>query len=253
MRDVRPFTTLLRVSAFCAACFFVSESVLGQDIGALRGQLADSTSIASDMVRRCDLVADGEFYALPEYSDEELRALVIEDVVIKFRAHKLYKGPQRDPIDIRVTNQTLEYPGEGISRFVKRERILEKQWKDLEPLFEQFHDARSLYEAGTMSESEFMAEADEIAKLMTERQKVDGLADNSPVFATITHGKTFYEHGGAIAPGRNYLICVNQLPDEKGIYTLKDLSGRWNISWGERRDYVLSGFDRQAELGSGPR
>ena len=253
MTYVRPFMTVLRVSAFCAACFFISEWAAGQDIGALRGQISDPTFIASDMFRGCELVADGEFYALPEYSDEELRALVIEDVVIKFRAHKLYKGQERDSIDIRLTNQMLEFPGEGISRFVKRDRILEKQWKDLEPLFEQFHAARSLYEAGTMSEEEFMAKADEIAKLMTERQKMDGLADNSPVFTTITHGKTFYEKGGAIGPGRNHFICLDQLPGEEGVYMLEDLAGRLNISWGEMRDYILSGFDNRAELEPGPR
>lgn len=253
MGYVRPFMTVLRVSALCALCCLIWDLAEGQDIGALRDRMADPTSIASGMIGDCDLVADGEFYALPEYSDEELRALVIEDVVIKFRAHKLYKGSQRDSINIRLTNQMLEFPGEGISRFVKRERILEKKWQDFEPLFEQFHAARSSYEAGTMSEEEFFAKADEIASLMAEREKMDGLADNSPVFATITHGKTFYEHGGAIGPGRNYFICLNQSPEDEGVYMVKNLSGSWNISWGEMRDYILSGFDNQAELGSEPR
>lgn len=237
-----------RTGVVWALCLVVSGLASGQDIGRIRDRLSGPASVAAGMVRNCDLVADGEFYAFPEYSPEELRALVMEDVTIKFRVRKLYKGPERDSIDVRLTNDMLECPGEGISRFAKRERIVKERWQDMEPLFEQMRAALSAYEAGTMSEEDLMAKGEEVAHLMEEREKKDGLVDDTLRYPIISDAKTFYEEGGAIGPGRNYLICLDVLPEADGVYLLEELSDRFNISWGERREYVLSGFDDQAEL-----
>lgn len=254
MQNFKPLAALCRLRTLCVLCLFVSVLASGQDIGWIRDQLSDPASVASGMLRDCKLVADGEFYAFPAYSPEELRALVMEEVTIKFRVNKLYKGSQRDSIDIRLTNDMLEFPGEGISRFVKRQRIVKKRWQDMEPLFEQFHVARSAYEAGTISEEDFMAKADEIAFLMEERKRMDGLVDDALRYPIVSHSKTFYEDGGAIAPGKSYVICLDRVPDEEGVYVLEELPpGRWNISWGERREYILSGFDDQAHLDSASR
>lgn len=253
MRRVRLPTATCQVSALCALSFFASGLASGQDIGWIRDRLPGPVSVASGMLRDCELVADGEFYAFPEYSPEELRALVMEDVTIRFRVHKLYKGPERDSIDVRLTNDMLEFPGEGISRFVKRERIVKKRWKDMEPLFEQMRAALSAYEAGTMSEEDLKAKGDEIAYLMEEREKMDGLVDDTLRYLIVHHARTFYENGGAIGPNGNYLVCLDQLPEEKGLYILEEMPDRPNISWGERRDYILSGFDDQTQLNSAPR
>ena len=79
-------------------------------------------TLASDLLEDYELVADGEFYGLPESSPEELRTLKRETVLVRFRIHKLYKGTEPEAIDIELDNDMLIVPGEGISRGGKNTR-----------------------------------------------------------------------------------------------------------------------------------
>lgn len=219
---------------------------LGQDLSTIREGatlgISSPSGYASNLLGYFELVADGEFYALPESTPEELRALKPEEVVVKFRIHTLYKGPAADSIDIRMHMDMLAFPGEGISRYAKRQQIIAKQDQDLEPVWQQYKALESSYKAGEIDESEFWAEAAKHMKFMREREERDGLSGGRRDYL-VMDAMTFYDKGGVIRAGENYLIGVNPFQKGAKVYLLTEFSGS-SICWGEMREHILPGFDQ---------
>jgi hypothetical protein len=178
-----------------------------------------------------------------------LRALKPEEVVVRFRIRKLYKGLAADSINIRMNKDMLAFPDEDISRGVKRQQIIAKQNEDLEPLWQQYRALESAYKAEEIAESEFWAEAAKIMKLIKEREARDGVS--SAGLYLVMDGFTFYDIGGVIRAGEKYLIGVNPIEEGADVYSLTEFGGSL-IYWGEMREYVRSGFIG-TELQSQPR
>ena len=195
--------------------------------------------LASDLLENCELVADGEFYALPESSPEELTALKRGHTLVRFRIHRLYKGVAPDAIAIQLENDMLIIPGEEISRYEKRRRILEEVLADVEPLLEQTDALLRSLEAGEVDRQAFTKETERLNAIISERIGREGVVDWALIGGP-SHGKTFYDLGGAIRPNERYLLGLNTISHENNAYGLSAFGSLSWIYWGEMRDYVLS-------------
>ena len=231
----------LRINILWALSLAMCGLAHGQEIS--QPYPTSPQEFVSYLFRHYEIVADGEFYSFPEYSEAELRLLKREDAFIKFRIHKWYKGPVRESFDIRLANEMLVFPGEDISRFEKKHQILDKQDEDLELLLQEYSDLQASYEAGEADEAAYRARVREISKLMQERINRDGLADLARRYIGTDHSKTFFDLGGVIRPGERYLIAFDDNPEGSGVCVLDPFLKFGKLYWGELRAHVLRGFE----------
>ena len=201
---------------------------------------------ASYLMEECDLIADGEFFAFPFSSSEELRALRPENMHINFRIHQLYKGEASNSIEVQIISDMLVYPGEALSRYVKREIIFETRKEDLRPVLRQIRELEKAHKEGKITRQRFERERNRLNAIVSDRVEQDGLYSSFRRSVGALHGETFYDRGGAVSPEKSYLICVNKLSEDAGAYILEEDPDMANIYWGEMRDYVLSGLDEPA-------
>ena len=231
----------LRISATWALCLAICGPAPSQEIS--HPYPKSPREVVFDLFKYYDIVVDGEFYSLPEYSEAELRSLKREDVVIQFRIRKRYKGPVRDSFKVRLPNEMLVFPGEGISRFEKKHQVLDKQDEDLKPIRQEYRVLLASYEAGETDEAAYRVRAREIGNLIQQRIESDGLADLARRFVDVDHGKTFYDLNGFIRPGERYLIAFDNNPDGSKDCVLDPFFKFGKLYWGERRAYVLPAFE----------
>ena len=234
----------LRASALCAACLAMCVPALGQDGVGHYGRAP--VEFVSGMFRHYDVVADGEFYAFPEYSEAELRSLRREDVVIRFRVDKWYKWwPKewsRESFEVRLPNDMLAFPGEDVSRFERRNRILDRLDEELESLLRQHDALAASCEAGEIGAQECRARAEEI-ELQLEKNGNRGELADGRIYLFMDHASTFYELGGAVRPGEKYVIACNDGPDGSRACALDPFFRSAKLYWGEKRAYTLPGFE----------
>ena len=248
MTNAKPIGAL-RISALWALCLVVCGPAAGQEIGDPCPR--SPVEIVSELFRRYEIVADGEFYSFPEYSETELRALKREDAVIRFRIHKWYKGPAQDSFDVRLPNEMLVFPGENVSRFEKKHQVLDKQDEDVGLLLQEYDVLQASYEAGEIDEAAHRAREREISNLIRQRIDRDGLADLARIYVDTDHSKTFYDLGGVIRPGERYLIAFDDNPDGSGGSVLDPFYKFGRLYWGEMRAHVLRGFESLILVQSG--
>lgn len=232
--------------AIALFCVLGSSRIgLGQEFGAMRHSLVVSgygpSSYAKELLDHFELVADGEFYAIPASTPEELRALERGEVVVKFRIRKLYKGAAADSIGIQMDIDMLVYPGTSMSRHVMRQQIIAKQDEDLKPFREEYEAAESAYEAGEIEEPEYYRVLGRYLELAKARESRDGLIGRRR-FRGIVDGVTFFDKGGAIRAGEKYLVGVNSVQGPADVYLLTEYD-RSRIYWGEMREHVLSALE----------
>ncbi len=201
---------------------------------------------ASFLMEECNLIADGEFFAFPYSSPEELQALQPEDVHINFRIHQLYKGEASNSIEVQLINDMLVFPGAALSRYVKREIIFERREEDLRPVLRQIKELEKSYKEEKITRQDFEKERNRLNTIVSDRIGQDDLYSTFRRRVRPIHGETFYDRGGAVSPETRYLICVNKLMEDTGAYFLEEDPDVAHIYWGEMRDYVLSGLDEPA-------
>lgn len=234
------------------ACWFFTPILCGPTLGQDRDSVAVSEvthrpipaqARASYLLGDYELVADGEFYSFPAASPEELRALQPEDALLRFRIHRLYKGAAPESIEIEFVNDMLVFPGEDVSRYAMRRRILDERYKDLEPLREQRDALERSFEAGEIDRLAYEVERDRLLALSQRRRDKDGLASRRMVY--VLHAQTFYDLGGAIRPNERYLIGVDRTLDRIHVYRLEDFHHEKSqgIYWGEMREDVAAALD----------
>lgn len=250
MNNVNRKHTALPIAMILLCVSVLPRIGLGQEISAMRSHWGEDVSLprnyAMDLFDHFELVADGEFYALPASTPEELRALKYEKLRVKFRIDKIYKaeGHPTDSIDIQLVSDMLAYPGESISRYAKRQQIMAKQAEDLKTVWEQYKAAEASYEAGEIEESEYFRVLGKYSELRQARRGRDGLSGRRRY--VVFDAQTIYDKGGAIRAGEIYLIGVNRIENDTNVYLLQEI-GRSRIYWGEMRDHILPGFDTLGE------
>jgi len=229
-------------------------AVVAQDISQLRehpGLIPGASPghpiyYKSRLLDRFEMVADGEFYAFPKSTTEELRALKEEDVTVKFRIHTLYKGRPGESIDVRMRIAMLNYPGTDISRHVRKKEIIAKQDEDLKLERQRSKELYSSYKAGEIEESEFWDEYGQVMGVMEERRAQDGLIGPAREYV-VMDATTFFSLGGVIREGEKYLLGVNRIKPGASTYLLTEFESS-EVYWGELRQHILPGFE-SAESG----
>ena len=202
----------------------------------------------SRLLEMFEVVADGEFYAFPKSTAEELRALKEEDVTVKFRIRTLYKGGPEESIDVRMRIAMLNYPGTDISRHVRKKEIIAKQDEDLKLEWQRSKELYSSYKAGEIAESEFWDEYGQVMGLIEERRSQDGLIGPASEYV-VMDSATFFSLGGVIREGEKYLLGVNRIKPGASTYLLTEYESS-DIYWGELRQHILSGFESAENEGA---
>lgn len=243
--------------AICAPCLgqeISPERVREEDLQALYNQgiavgmddiLISESRLASYLLENWEIVADGEFQRFPVEDQLELTALAREKVIVEFRINTLYKGVVSDPIEVEVLSDMLVFPGEDISRYMKRLEIRRRQAVDIEPLLRQIRALHQAFEDGTIDEREYEAKRDGLEEMVRQRRREDGLAVVGEGWAIID-ASTFYDLNGAIRPNQKYLIGLKANPLGKDVYLLHEHPDWPNIYWGDMRDYILPALDERA-------
>ena len=244
-------TATLQAIACLLGCLIASRPSLGQEMPSpldLMGtDFLSYTPIPADrlaayLLQGHEIVADGEFFDFPQPTGEKTSALSPEIVRIRFRIHRLYKGAATDTIEIELMNDMLVFPGAKVARYVVRELILERRRADLKPVRRQRDALERLFTAGDIGREQYVEERDRLNKLIVKRKEKDGLATSGRQVGLL-HGWSFYDEGGAIRPGQRFLIGANRTQSGKDVYGPDETSFKSTVSWGETRDYVLSGFE----------
>ena len=225
-----------------------SDGIKEEDLPALSAQkiavppsqiILSARTRASNLLKNYELVADGEFYALPDASSDELSALNPENVLVRFRILDLYRGSAPNFVEIELINDMLIFPGGDVSRHTKRQQVRDAQFSELQAIREQLAVLERAFEAGEIALLEYENETARLAVL--EEQLVrERLATSRRQFLVV-HGKTFYDRGGAIRPNQRYLIGVNRIPHRAHVYRLDE--DTINIFWGEMRDDLVAALN----------
>ena len=190
---------------------------------------------ASNLLEDYELVADGEFFALPNASRDDLSALNPENVLVRFRILDLYQGSVPDFVEIELINDMLIFPGEDVSRFTKRQEVLDAQIAERQVIRERLAILERAFEAGEIALLEYENETARLA-VLDEQQIKESLATSTRQIGLV-HGRTFHDRGGAIRPNERYLIGVNRILDRTHVYRLEEHTT--HIFWGEMRDDLI--------------
>ncbi len=205
-------------------------------------------ALASSLLRNFEFVADGEFLGLPDSSPEELRTLFRENVLVEFRIHELHihQGIAQDSAIIELPNDMLVVQGEGISRYAKRQMIIDKQIEDLRHVLEQTQVLDRSLRAGEIDRQEYSEQQDKLLNIVEERVAQDGVleyvAQDGVIeyfpWIPVLHANSFYDYGGVIRSGERYLIGANRIPKGADVYALDEYFYSSRIYWGEMREAV---------------
>ena len=230
----------LGAMTFSVSGNFFSSPLLGQSVEP-QANSVPARALAASLQDRFELVADGEFFALPEPSSEDSGTPKREDAVVQFRIHTLFKGEAKEIVGIQLNTDMLILPGTNDSHYAEKRRIVDQRWKDLKPFWEQLRALDQSFESGEIDGEDYDKETRRLEEIGWKRIQRDGLAYRRPrvVYAPI-HGTSFYDLGGAIAPKRRFLIGVNAEPERPDIYVLDETFSASSIYWGGKRDYVIS-------------
>lgn len=240
MATAKKLAAGLKVGALWVLCLAICGPALGQDIGEM--YVRSPVRFVFGLFRNYDVVADGELYAFPEYSEAELRSLEREDVVIRFRVDKLYKGSLAESFEVRLPNDMLEFPGESISRYEKRHQLKKQYAEERSSIQRQKQALMASSKAGEISAEEYRAQSEEIDRQLREIYELDNKLGGS-VYVGTEHGKAFYDLGGGVRRDEKYLIACDIDPGGTGACLLDHHLSSGKLFWGERRAYVLPGFD----------
>ena len=225
-----------------------SEGIKEEDLPALSAQkigvhpshiIWSALTRASNLLEDYELVADGEFFALPDASGDDLSALNPENVLVRFRILDLYQGSAPNCVEIELINDMLIFPGEDVSRFSKRQQVLVAQIAEQQAIREQLAILERTFGAGEIALLEYENETARLA-VLKEQQIREFLATSTRQIGLV-HGKTFHDRGGAIRPNERYLIGVNRILDRTHVYRLDEHTT--HIFWGETRDDLIAALN----------
>ena len=225
-----------------------SDGIKEEDLPALWAQtiavppsqiIFSARTRASNLLEDFELVADGEFFGLPDASGDDLSALNPENVLVRFRILDLYQGSAPDFVEIELISDMLIFPGEDVSRFTKRQQVLDAQIAERQAVGEQVAILERTFEAGEIVLLEYENETARLAVL--EDQQIREFLATSTRQIGLVHGNTFHDLGGVIRPNERYLIGANRILDRTNVYRLDEHTTP--IFRGEMRDDLIAALN----------
>ncbi len=125
----------------------------------------------------------------------------------------------------------LVYPGDNVSRYVKRIQLGEALGEDLRNVRAKLEALEQALASGVISRQQYETERSEKAKLEDEllkQQNKIGLRR-----AVSIHMETFYGRGGALRQGTTYLIGLNDSGE------LEELPSNTDVYWGSIMEDIV--------------
>jgi hypothetical protein len=187
-----------------------------------------------------DLVAMGQFIDVSQVDSDGRHTLRSRTVTVPFRIQDLYSGVESEGsvIHVQLNSDMLVFPGEAISRYAKRQEAHAEFARRMVEIAGERSELDAANRAGAMSDEQYEGET---ARLDVEVMELnEELRAFGARGAFSSHGRTFYDLGGAIREGELYLIAVANIEGEEGTYLLDDLPTTTNLFWGEKREDVLA-------------
>ena len=169
-----------------------------------------------------EVVVVGEFFDLPKTSEKIPESLNPREELVGFRVREVYKGSLPDSIKVELNTDMLLVPGEGRSRYAKRQQLLHALSTEEARFRERLDALQDSFDAGKMSKQLFESERDRLEALRMEKFRPYWEVSYETVF--LIHGETFYDRGGYIAENEKYLLGIDPIPASTGMYRLADPS-----------------------------
>ena len=196
-----------------------------------------------------EVIVDGEFNELPEATVEELQYLTPRQTLVRFNVIDVLKGSAPESIFIELNTDMLLLPEETMSRYAKRERIVEAQYAKWYLISDQLVALRADFDAGAIDRKAFEEERSRLLVLRTETRSVNPRTKSRAHLHAL---KTFYELDGAIRENEKYLMGIEPIPGAKNSFRLEELAATYNIFWGQMREFALQALrapERLSEFG----
>ena len=202
---------------------------------------ATPKDLAVELLDTYEVVVYGEFHEISDASPEELRRLESEKARVQFRIHELFKGEAAGSIELELNSDMLSVPGQDMSRYAKRQDILEQYEAFLRPHLDRMDELKRSIAVGNTDHQIYQDELQRVIELEIRHASELGMFDfMSRRQVSSWLGDTFYERGGVIQPYRSYLIGVNKKSESEHVYLLGELpESPSRIYWGEESDLVL--------------
>ena len=183
-----------------------------------------------------EVIVDGEFNELPEATVEEIQHLTPQQTLVRFNVLDVLKGSAPESISIELNTDMLLLPEENMSRYAKRERIVEAQYAEWYLISDQLVALRADFDAGAIDRTAFEQERSRLLALRTGTSRVIPFTKSS---ADLHAAKTFYELEGAIRENEKYVMGIEPIPGTKNSFRLEEVTATYNIFWGQMREFAL--------------
>jgi hypothetical protein len=180
-----------------------------------------------------DTVVLGEFESIPTELENE--PLEFRMVPIPFTVTRSFKGPKSDSVNVTLVSDMLVYPGDEVSRYLKRIQLRDSLDQDLHDVQAELEALKQSLEAGVIDKQQYEAQRSEKASL--EFELLEQVNKVGVRRAGAIHMDTFYDRGGAIRPRTPYLIGLNQSGE------LEELPANTNIYWGPLMEDIVDVLD----------
>jgi hypothetical protein len=205
-------------------------------------------SLAAQLIEDYDYVVDGYFENFPQQAvtsseaqppntgDQRLIAtFVIERVLIGNTDSKT--------AEVLLNPEMLDYAGEGISQFQKRQSIIDSQLIEYNSIEQAIAALKSARDRGEITAEVFDSAAAKLNVAKTDIINAGLILQNRE--RPLHSAEDFYTLGGAIKAGERYLLGLspNSSPSSSSSYELLEfpIKSR-NIFWGETRTKMLEAF-----------
>lgn len=203
--------------------------------------------MADYYLSQSDFVAFGHFSQLQDnYFDSSL--LVNRPVEMIFTADRVIKTPvssESNEFTISLLNtDMLAYPGENVSRYKKREELVDSLRPRIIALYERKNSLEQLLENSAVSQEEFDTEIAKIEPELTELSAQITSEFMSVRQLAVIGGESFYDKGGAIKSGVQYLVFLREDASQPNIYILDEDSEKSLVLWGREAENMLEDLER---------
>lgn len=141
---------------------------------------------------------------------------------------------------MRSLSRSGRNPGDSLSRVEKRAQLKEELYSRVRAI----------------AAEERQLDTDLARNAITRQQRDDGkqrlalearaneLGDREGRPFFVSHGYTFYDEQGAIAPGEPYLIALRSVDGNSAYYILEEQTATGSIYWGELADDVQTELEK---------
>ena len=198
--------------------------------------------IAAGIPQSSGLWVDGKFSNLPIGNAEDVLSQSPRQISVEFRVARLILGQASGTIKVRLNSDMLVFPGERVSRYARRQQVIDAQFEELGPILDSIESLRIRLDEGEIDHATFTNEQSRLQTRVTEISKKHQEVAVSSL--NIVNAESFHDHEGAISEDTSYLMQVQPVAGDQGVFYLRRVLGLdTDIYWGERRADILEALE----------